>query len=75
MRSLVEEVWFVELDQDERLRRLVERHVRFGKDERAAIAWASGTDERNAAMVAATRGRADLVIASAVMHHVGAPLS
>lgn len=73
VRPLLDEVWFVELDQDERLRRLVERHVRFGKDERAALAWAIGTDERNAVVVAATRDRADLVVPSAVMRQVGGP--
>ncbi len=74
-RSWVDEVWFAELDRPERLRRLVERHVRFGKDEAAATAWAEGTDERNAVAVAATRDRADLVVPSAVMLRVGAPPS
>ncbi len=73
VRSLVDEVWYAELDGPERLRRLVERHIRFGKDEAAAIAWASGTDERNAEAVAATRASADLVIGSEVMRRVGAP--
>ncbi len=57
-----DEIWYVELEQPERLRRLVERHVRFGKDRAAAITWASGTDERNAELIAATKARADLII-------------
>jgi pantothenate kinase len=70
---LVDEVWYVDLDRPERLRRLVERHMLFGKDEEAALAWATGTDERNAAVIAATKSRADLIIPAELMHHVGAP--
>jgi pantothenate kinase len=66
VRGLFTEVWFVELERPERLRRLIERHVRFGKDVPAAVAWATGTDERNAALVAATRARADLIVATGV---------
>ena len=62
VRSLCTEVWYVELDRPERLRRLVERHIRFGKDEATAVAWSTGTDERNAAVVAATRPAADLIV-------------
>jgi pantothenate kinase len=72
-RRLFDEVWYVDLDAEERLRRLVERHVRFGKAPAAALAWATGTDERNAAVIAATRGRADLVVPAGLMHQVGAP--
>jgi pantothenate kinase len=73
VRPLVDEVWYVDLDRPERLKRLVERHMRFGKDEAAAMAWATGTDERNAAVIAATKARADLIIPAALMHHLGAP--
>ena len=64
VRAAFDEVWYVDLDRAERMRRLVRRHVKFGKDEAAAIAWAGGTDERNAVRIAATRERADLVITS-----------
>jgi pantothenate kinase len=73
VRPLVDEVWYVDLDRPERLRRLIERHRRFGKDDAAAHAWATGTDERNAAVIAATRSRADLIIPAGLMHHLGAP--
>ncbi|MDT5033487.1 MAG: hypothetical protein QOC94_3658 [Actinoplanes sp.] len=73
VRPLVDEVWYVDLDQPERLRRLVERHRLFGKDEAAAIAWATGTDELNATVIAATRARADLIIPAELMHQVGSP--
>ena len=60
--SLLDETWFVELDQGERLRRLTARHLRFDND--AAIAeWrATGNDERNARLVAAGSQRSTLVI-------------
>ncbi|WP_328471447.1 nucleoside/nucleotide kinase family protein [Actinoplanes sp. NBC_00393] len=64
VREAFDEVWYVDLDPAERMRRLVRRHIEFGKDEAAAIAWAGGTDERNAVRVAATRDRADLVLTS-----------
>ncbi|RZU48398.1 hypothetical protein EV385_0112 [Krasilnikovia cinnamomea] len=72
-RPLFDEVWFVELPDAERLRRLIARHVRFGKAEEAALAWATGTDERNAALIAATRDRADLVVPAGLMRRVGMP--
>jgi hypothetical protein len=52
----------VELAQDERLRRLTARHLRFDND--AAIAeWrATGNDERNARLIAAGSQRSTLVI-------------
>jgi pantothenate kinase len=55
--------FFVQLDQEERLRRLVDRHVRFGKTAEAAQAWALGPDEANAVLIAATSTYADHVIA------------
>jgi pantothenate kinase len=62
VRPLLSEVWYVELGHAERLRRLVERHIRFGKDEPSAVAWATGTDERNARVVAAAKDGADLIV-------------
>lgn len=66
VRAQLDEVWFCEIDDTERLRRLVARHQRFGKDHDAAIAWAAGTDQRNAELVAQTRGRAQLTISVAL---------
>jgi pantothenate kinase len=62
IRPLLDEVWFCELPESERVRRLVARHEQFGKNHEEAVAWVSRTDERNAGLVAATRGRADLVV-------------
>lgn len=55
-------VWYLQLDDEERRRRLVVRHRRHGMSADAARAWAAGTDEPNAVTVAATRGRAELVV-------------
>jgi pantothenate kinase len=73
VRPLVDEVWYADLDPSSRLRRLIDRHVRFGKDEPAAVEWATGTDERNAAVIAATRDRADLLVPAELIHGIGTP--
>jgi pantothenate kinase len=75
VRELFTEVWYADLDQSSRLRRLIDRHVRFGKAEPDAIEWATGTDERNASLIAATRDRADLVVDAEVLHRIGTPPS
>ncbi|MFJ7966397.1 nucleoside/nucleotide kinase family protein [Streptomyces sp. NPDC096324] len=66
-RAQLDEVWFCELDEADRVRRLVARHEEFGKDHDTAVAWVLGTDQRNAELVAATRDRADLVVGPAVV--------
>jgi pantothenate kinase len=71
VRPLLDEVWYADLDRESRLRRLVDRHIRFGKDERAAVAWSTGTDERNAEVIAATRDRADLLVPAALIRRIG----
>ncbi|MER6711051.1 nucleoside/nucleotide kinase family protein [Streptomyces sp. NPDC000877] len=62
VRSRLDEVWFCELPEGERVRRLVARHEQFGKSHREAVEWVLRSDERNAELVAATRDRADLVV-------------
>lgn len=62
VRPLLDEVWYVDVDQALRLERLTSRHRIFGKDDAAARAWATGPDEANARAVAALRATADLVI-------------
>ena len=61
--GLLDETWFVEVPEDVRLARLIERHVEFGRDRAEATARAtSGSDAANARLVAATRTQADLVV-------------
>ncbi|MFC4146022.1 nucleoside/nucleotide kinase family protein [Micromonospora mangrovi] len=62
VRSLLHEAWFVDLAAELRLRRLIARHEAYGKSPEQARAWALGSDETNAALVAGTAGRADLVV-------------
>ncbi|GAB3161104.1 hypothetical protein GCM10027059_10430 [Myceligenerans halotolerans] len=59
-RAHMAEVWYVDLPDDIRLERLAARHHAHGKTLEAARAWAHGSDQRNAELVAATRDRADL---------------
>ncbi|WP_138445348.1 nucleoside/nucleotide kinase family protein [Sinomonas susongensis] len=61
VRACLTECWFLDPPPDVRRERLVARHVAFGKDPDAARAWALGTDEANAALIAATADRADRV--------------
>lgn len=61
-RQQMDEVWFVDVDADLRRQRLVERHVRFGKTPDAARRWVDTVDEVNAAFIADSRQRADLVV-------------
>jgi pantothenate kinase len=71
VRALLTEVWYADLDAPERLQRLIDRHRRFGKDEAAAVAWATGTDERNAELIRATRHRADLLVPPDLLRRIG----
>lgn len=59
---LLDETWFLELDQEVRVSRLVARHRQFGKSQTAAAAMANGSDETNARQVARVRDRADVLI-------------
>ncbi|MGS2613516.1 nucleoside/nucleotide kinase family protein [Micromonospora sp. LZ34] len=62
VRALLHEAWFLDLDVELRLRRLTARHVAYGRSPEQARAWATGSDEANATLVAATADRADLVV-------------
>ena len=59
---LLDEVWFVEVDDALRVERLVRRHQQFGRSAEEARAWVAQTDEPNARRIAATRERAHRVI-------------
>lgn len=61
-RTRMAEVWYLDLPDAERLRRLVARHQAFGKPLPDAEAWAGGTDQRNADLIATTRETADLIV-------------
>jgi hypothetical protein len=71
LRVLFDEVWYCEPGEDVRLQRLVARHERYGKSGEEARRWAFGPDQRNAGLIAATRGRADVIVG--LMSIPGAP--
>lgn len=62
VRPLLDEAWFLELDQGTRVRRLMDRHMRYGKGRPEAERWVTESDESNARLVARGRGRADVVV-------------
>lgn len=62
VRTLLDEVWFLEVDEAVRLDRLTARHMAFGRPAAQARARALGTDQRNADLIATTRDRADLIV-------------
>lgn len=62
VRALLAEVWFVDVPRDERRRRLVARHVEFGKSVEHAAAWVRDVDEPNADRIESRRAGADLIV-------------
>jgi pantothenate kinase len=62
VRELLDEAWYVVQDEETRLRLLIARHIQFGKEPDAAREWVLRSDERNAALVATTRARADALV-------------
>lgn len=62
VRSLLDETWYVVQDEETRLRRLIARHVEFGKAPDFAREWVMRSDQRNAELIETTRARADAVV-------------
>ncbi|WP_128981113.1 nucleoside/nucleotide kinase family protein [Streptomyces roseicoloratus] len=62
VRPLLDEVWYLDLDDRHRVPRLIARHVRFGKEQAHAERWVAESDEANARLVARGRDRAHLVV-------------
>jgi pantothenate kinase len=62
VRALLDEVWWVDLPDEVRRRRLVARHAAFGKSLAEAEQWALGSDEANAHLVAPGREQADVIV-------------
>lgn len=62
VRGLLDEVWFVDPDEDIRITRLVARHMQFGRDRADAEARAMGSDQLNAELIASTKARADVIV-------------
>ncbi|MFD4759326.1 nucleoside/nucleotide kinase family protein [Streptomyces sp. NPDC058439] len=62
VRGLLDEAWFLDLEPALRVRRLVDRHVRFGRPRPYAERWVAESDESNARLVERGLSRADLVV-------------
>ena len=63
VREQLDEVVHLVTDDDVRRRRLVARHVEFGKTPADAEAWVARVDDANAALVEAAAHRADRIVA------------
>jgi pantothenate kinase len=62
LRELFDQTGYLAGDDDVRIERLVARHIRHGRTPDAAREFVRTSDEANAAIVAASRLRADLII-------------
>ncbi|MGB3737529.1 MAG: nucleoside/nucleotide kinase family protein [Ilumatobacter sp.] len=62
LRRLLDAVAHLDIDTAVRVRRLIERHVRFGRTPDEAAAFVHASDEPNAALVEAARHRAHLIV-------------
>jgi len=62
VRPLLDEVWFLAPDEDDRRQWLIDRHRAFGRSLEQARERTFGSDERNAVLINATRAAADLVV-------------
>jgi len=62
VRPLLDEAWFLQVEESARLGRLVQRHVAYGKDPEAARRWVARSDQANAALVSGTSARADVLV-------------
>jgi pantothenate kinase len=62
VREQLDEVVHLVTDDDLRRRRLVARHVEFGKTPAEAEAWVARVDDANAALVEAAAHRADRIV-------------
>lgn len=60
--DILTETWFIDIDNDKRMSRLVARHIKFGKTPAAAHTWAHGSDAHNAELIETTRTTADVII-------------
>jgi len=61
-RALLDECWYIDLEDDLRHERLEARHRRFGRSPQEAHERTYGTDEANAKLIAATKPSADAII-------------
>lgn len=54
MQPLLNECWFITVNEQQRLQQLFNLHVKFGRTEREAVSWMAQTDKPNARLIAKT---------------------
>ena len=62
LRAYLDQTWFLEPDEEQRIARLIARHVQFGKSPDDAREWTMRSDQDNAELVQGSRNNADLVV-------------
>ena len=62
VRACLDQTWYLDLPDGVRQERLVARRRGLGADLETARRWATGSDQRNAEVVAASREHADVVV-------------
>jgi pantothenate kinase len=61
IRDLLDDAWYVDVDDALRRERLILRHMHFGRSREAATEWVDRSDEANARVIAGTRVNASFV--------------
>jgi pantothenate kinase len=67
--ELLDACWYVELEEQVRIERLIARHIHFGRTRKEAVERAQGSDLRNAHLVARSKVRADRVVVVPELPH------
>jgi len=62
VRELLDESWYVDVDDAVRIERLIQRRLGYGNTRQEAVAWATGSDGVNAEVIGKTRPFADVVV-------------
>jgi pantothenate kinase len=62
LRALLDEAWWIDIEDATRVQRLIRRHIAYGKPPEAAARFVHDSDEPNARLVASGRSRADLIV-------------
>ena len=56
---LLDHTWFIDINDEIRIERLIARHIRYGKTPEEAETWSRGSDETNARFIGLTANRAE----------------
>jgi pantothenate kinase len=69
VRPLLTRLYYLDSERAVRRERLIARHVAGGRSDANAQHWVDTVDDRNAELIAATRGRCDRIIEVVVQQH------